>query len=238
MREKSIDSMERVRLVFGRILVTFGILFIILPVLYRVVNVYFMNDKVNNIQGIVSHVEAVEEETIDPLFLEMKSFNENLYENGQEVYDPFSLERIDFNLVKYGYTDNIIGKITIPKINVELPIYLGATEANLEQGAAHLSQTSLPIGGINSNVVIAAHRGLIKHPMFDNIVKLVEGDEVIITNFWEDLKDEVESTEIIDPDDSGKILIQDGKDMVTLVTCHPYRVNTHRYVVYCTRAEE
>ena len=57
-----------------------------------------------------------------------------------------------------GYTDNIIGKITIPKINVELPIYLGATEANLEQGAAHLSQTSLPIGGINSNVVITTAR--------------------------------------------------------------------------------
>ena len=238
MKVKSIDNMERVRLVLGRILVTLGILLVILPVLYRVVNIYFMADKTHNIQGIIDHVEIVDEATIDPLLLDMKEFNENLYKNGQEVYDPFSLERIDFNLVKYGYTDNMIGKITIPKINVELPIYLGATEANLQQGAAHLSQTSLPTGDINSNVVIAAHRGLIKHPMFDGIVKLVEGDEVIITNFWEDLKYKVESIEIIDPDDSGKILIQDGKDMVTLVTCHPYRVNTHRYVVYCVRAEE
>lgn len=240
MRVRSIDNMEKGRLILNRILITLGILFIILPFLYRILNIYFMHDKVNEIQGLTISIEQVdenEEEEKDALLTAMKEFNNNLYVNGQEVYDPFSLERIDFNLVKYGYTDNIIGKITIPKINVELPIYLGATEANLEQGAVHLSQTSLPTGDINSNVVIAAHRGLIKHPMFDNIVKLVEGDEVIITNFWEDLKYKVEHAEIIDPDDSGKILIQDGKDMVTLVTCHPYRVNTHRYVVYCVRAD-
>ena len=77
MKVKSIDNMERVRLVLGRILVTLGILLVILPVLYRVVNIYFMADKTHNIQGIVDHVGIVEEAAIDPLLLDMKEFNEN-----------------------------------------------------------------------------------------------------------------------------------------------------------------
>ena len=166
---------------------------------------------------------------------DMRKYNTELIENGQEIHDPFSFEMLDFNLKEYGFESNIVGKLSIKKLNLVVPIYLGATSSNLNKGAVHLSHTSLPLGELNSNVVIAAHRGLIRHKMFRYLDKLVKGDEVILTNFWEELKYKVVSTEIILPNDTSKVLIQPDKDIITLITCHPFRINTHRYVVYCER---
>lgn len=172
---------------------------------------------------------------LDKLYEDMKEYNRNLNKYGQQIVDAFSYENPSFNLKKYGYKENIIGIIEIPKIKVKLPIYLGATEKNLYKGATHLSQTSLPLGEYNSNVVIAAHRGLVRNQMFRNIDKLVLKDEVKITTFWETLIYRVSEIKVISPTDSSQVLIQDGKDLVTLITCHPYRVNNQRYVVYCER---
>ena len=106
----------------------------------------------------------------------------------------------------------------------------------MAHGAAILSQTSMPIGGENTNCVIAGHRGYQGIPYFREIEKLQLGDHIYITNPWETLTYEVTEFKIIDPDASDQILIQDGKDMVTLLTCHPYRSHgKYRYVVYCER---
>lgn len=172
---------------------------------------------------------------LDKLYEDMKQYNRNLNEYGQQIVDAFSYENPSFNLKKYGYKENIIGVIEIPKIKVKLPIYLGATEKNLYKGATHLSQTSLPLGENNSNVVIAAHRGLVRNQMFRNIDKLILEDEIKITTLWEMLIYKVVEIRVISPTDSSQVLIQDGKDLVTLITCHPYRVNNQRYVVYCER---
>ena len=103
------------------------------------------------------------------------------------------------------------------------------------KGATHLSQTSIPIGGNNTNSVIAAHRGLIRNKMFRNIDKLGNGDIIKINNMWGELTYKVIKTEVIHPTNINEILIQKDKDLITLVTCHPYRVNTHRYIVICER---
>ena len=98
-----------------------------------------------------------------------------------------------------------------------------------------MSQTSLPIGGENTNAVIAAHRGMWSAKMFREIEKLEPGDEVIVRNLWGSLSYKVESCIVIEPEEIEKILIQEGRDMITLLTCHPYPTNEKRYVVYCER---
>ena len=171
------------------------------------------------------------------LFAAMQEYNENIYATGQSgLCDAWAYQQPSFNLTAYGVESNTIGVINIPAMNVELPIYLGATSENMAAGAVHLSQTSLPIGGENTNCVIAAHRGWYGAPYFRYIDILKIGDEVRITNLWETLTYRVAEVKIIDPDDIDEILIQPGRELLTLVTCHPYASGgLYRYVVYCER---
>ena len=120
-------------------------------------------------------------------------------------------------------------------MDLELPLYLGANEENMSKGAAQLTETSMPIGENNTNMAVVAHRGYSHAKMFREIEKLKIGDEIFITNFWETMTYKVERIEVISPDEIDKIRIQEGKDMVTLVTCHPYPHNYQRYLVYCER---
>ena len=177
-----------------------------------------------------------ETDSLDKLYRELVRRNGELYENGQqELDDPFSYQQPDVDLSAYGLEGNIIGFVSIEKMNVRLPILLGANEENMKQGAAHLTNTSYPVGGGNTNCVLAAHRGYSRTAMFRDIELLEPGDEVVIENFRETLVYETVETKVIDPDEIQEVLIQDGKDMVTLITCHPYRENRQRYVVYCER---
>lgn len=165
--------------------------------------------------------------------------NERLFENHQDrLTDPFAYEQVAVDLSRYGLKDNIIGYITIEKMNVVLPILLGATDENMRVGAVHLTETSYPIGGENTNCVLAAHRGAKTQDMFRNIEVLEKGDRVIIENFKEELVYEVKETKVIDPSDVGSLLIQEGRDLLTLITCHPLGRNDHRYVVFCERVDE
>lgn len=175
----------------------------------------------------------------DWLYELMVEYNEKLYENGQsELVDAFSYQQVDFSLVRFGFDEEMIGYLSIPKMDTQLPIYLGANRGNLAKGAAHLTQTSLPVGGVNTNAVFAAHRGMGTAAMFRDIESLEIGDEVYITNFRETLIYKVVETAVISPSDIDTIVIQEGRDIVTLITCHPYRHNYQRYVVYCERAED
>lgn len=174
--------------------------------------------------------------SLDKLYEEIKNRNEELYRTKQKnLVDPFSYEQTSINLSEYGLLDNIIGYISIPKIEVTLPIILGANSKNLKNGAVHLTETSYPIGGINTNSVIAAHSGWGTAKMFRHLDKLEIGDKIYIQNFREKLEYEVYEIKIIDPTDINELLIQDNKDLISLVTCYPYRVNTKRFVVYCYR---
>jgi len=172
----------------------------------------------------------------DALFQELRRRNENLFAQGQKNLSGVeAYKKATINLKLYGIQNNTIGYITIPNMNVTLPILLGANEENMKKGAVHLTETSYPIGGINSNCVIAAHRGYAKVSMFREIEKLEIGDKVYIENFKEKLTYEVVQLRIISPNDISQILIREGKDMLTLITCHPYRSNSQRYVVFCER---
>ena len=175
---------------------------------------------------------------LDRLYKWMLRQNKYLYKNGQkDLIDPFSYEQPGIDLTKYGLSDNIVGYISIAKINCNLPIYLGASRENMKKGAVHLTQTSYPIGGNNTNAVIAAHRGAVNSLMFRDIEEITAGDLVVIQNFRQTLTYQVTGMKVIEPSDIEAILIQPDKDMITLITCHPYLVNDKRYVVYAERLE-
>ena len=169
----------------------------------------------------------------------MQSYNARIYEEGQsELKDAWSFEQTEFDFAGTGMDDQMIGYLTIPAMELELPLYIGADQTNLSKGAAVLGQTSMPVGGENTNCVIAAHRGYGGTAMFREIEALQPGDKVEITNLWETLSYEVVKSIVIYPDDIDAVKIIPGEDLVTLVTCHPYTKNYQRYVVYCRRSGE
>ena len=163
----------------------------------------------------------------------MFEYNEKLYLSGQSgLIDQLSYEKPDFLLSDYGIDSDILGYITIPAIDIKLPIYNGASKENMAKGAAYLAHTSLPVGGENTNCVIAAHNRYNGIYMFQRITELDEGDEIYITNLWETLVYKVTETKVIAPDDSRNIYIQGNRSLVTLSTCYPYPDNDKRYLVY------
>lgn len=169
------------------------------------------------------------------LLEEIKAYNKEIYENGQAGFcDAWSYQQAPISLK--GLEDGKYGYISIPAMDVKLPLYIGASDENLRKGAAILGQTSIPTGGKNQNSVIAGHRGYHGAPYFREIEKLSPGDKVIIQTPWKKLTYYVESYDIINPYDNDAVKIQEGKDMITLVTCHPYRSHgKYRYIVYCSR---
>lgn len=183
--------------------------------------------------------QKTEQNDYDALYTLLRQKNEQLYQSSQaDLKDPFSYSQPDIDLSQYGIENNIIGYVSIPRLDVTMPIILGANDSNLKKGAVHLTQTSYPIGGENTNAVIAAHRGWSKSKMLRHIEKLEAGDEIYIRNFRETLVYRVSEIAIIEPTEIDRLMIRPGEDMITLITCHPYRVNTKRYVVYCTRSAE
>ena len=139
-------------------------------------------------------------------------------------------------LEDYGLADEVFGVISIPSLELELPLYLGASKEHLSDGAAVLSQTSIPIGGNNTNCVIAGHRGWYGASYFRHIDQLRPGDEVIITNLWESLHYTVVETTTIQPNDVEAIHIQENRELLTLLTCHPPASGgKERLLVFCER---
>lgn len=171
----------------------------------------------------------------DAVYAKVQKYNREIYASGQKGFcDAWSYQQSPVSLD--GFQDDKFGYISIPAMDVKLPLYLGASSDNLRKGAAVLGQTSIPIGGRNTNSVIAAHRGYQGIPFFREIEKLKKGDKVKIRNPWETLTYTVVSTAVIDPHDHDAVMIREGQDMITLITCHPYRSHgKYRYVVYCTR---
>lgn len=173
---------------------------------------------------------------LEELYEKLVEENQRLYEEHQpQLVDPFSYEQPAIDLSEYGLEDGVIGYLTIEKMGIELPIYLGANPRNMTLGAAHMTNTSYPIGGENTNCVLAGHRGYFQAPMFRNIQKLELGDVVQVQNFRETLQYEVSEIQVVNPDEVECLSIRSGEDLLTLITCHPYPTNTYRYVVICTR---
>ena len=174
------------------------------------------------------------------LWLDMKAYNEAIFREGQKgLSDPSAYEDACFRLSDYGLNSEVFGVLSIPKLNLQMPIYMGATKENMAAGAAVMGQTSLPIGGSDTNCVLAGHRGWNGAAYFLYINQLEPGDTVTVTNLWETLNYKVSEVRVISPNDVEAILIQPGHELLTLLTCHPPASGgEQRYLVFCERDYE
>lgn len=173
------------------------------------------------------------------LLAALQEYNHCIFaENQFGLVDLEACEEPAVDLPAYGIEDEVFGVLTIPAIDLTMPVYLGASNEHLALGAAALGQTSVPIGGDNTNSVIAGHRGWQGADYFRYIDRLQKGDTVQLTNLWDTLTYEVVDTAIIQPHEVEKIKLQPNRDLLTLLTCHPYASGgKQRYVVYCERIE-
>lgn len=171
------------------------------------------------------------------LWVQMHRYNEVLFSTEQaKLSDESSYAQPSFILANFGMESEVFAVLSIPKLELTMPVYLGATARHMADGAAQMTATSLPIGGMNTNCVIAGHRGWNGAPYFLYIPTLEVGDEVTITNLWETLTYTVVETKIISPTDVDAIRIQPGRDLITLLTCHPPATGgRQRYLVFCER---
>ena len=131
--------------------------------------------------------------------------------------------------------DGMMGIVEIPKIDIKLPIYHTTKEDVLQVAAGHLEGSSLPIGGASTHAVISAHRGLPSASLFTDLDKLEEGDHFLIHVLNETLCYEVDKISVVKPEETSGLAVEEGKDLVTLLTCTPYGVNSHRLLVRGTR---
>ena len=173
------------------------------------------------------------------LLAALQAYNQRIYNEKQSgLVDLEACEEPAADLPAYGIEDEIIGVLEIPAMELTMPVYLGASDNHLSVGAAVLGNTSAPIGGDNTNCVIAGHRGWRGADYFRHIDKLTVGNTVKLSNLWETLTYTVADIQIIQPHEIEKIKIQPNRDLLTLLTCHPYASGgKQRYVVYCERTK-
>ena len=182
-------------------------------------------------------ITQLSKEVLEEMWEEARAYNDSL--NGNPVPDPFipgSGRVLPENYLSVlDMEEGIMGYIDIPKIKVYLPIGHGSAEEVLEKGAGHIEQTSLPIGGSGNLSVITAHTGFTGAEMFNRLVELQTGDIFLIHVLDETFTYEVNDIRVILPEEIESLLPVEGEDYVTLVTCTPYGVNSHRLLVRGTR---
>ena len=225
--------MRKTSLVLAVLLAVAGICIMLLPVFtgYKL-----QADTDAAVQGFLDDREEPEQQYSE-LMTALQEYNRQLYAEKQcNLTDLEACEEPAADLTAYGIEDEIIGVLEIPAMELTMPVYLGASDDHLAAGAAVLGNTSAPIGGDSTNCVIAGHRGWRGADYFRHIDRLQVGDTVTLTNLWETLTYTVADIQIIQPHEVEKIKIQPNRDLLTLLTCHPYASGgRQRYVVYCEK---
>lgn len=172
----------------------------------------------------------------EKMLSEAKKYNEMIAEEGMQwVMDDDQREHYN-NILNVDGTGNM-GYISIPKINVNLPLYHGVSEEVLLTSIGHIEGTSFPVGGETSHSVVSGHRGLPSSKLFSELDKLSEGDRWTVSILNETFTYQVDQIKVVEPDDLQFIQLEDGQDYMTLVTCTPYGINTHRLLIRGHRVE-
>lgn len=190
------------------------------------------------IQEYQEQVDKVSREEMKAEWEKAEEYNDNLA--GDPVKDPFipgSGYALPQNYREVLNVDGVMGYIEIPKISVRLPIRHGTSEEVLEKGVGHIESTALPIGGASRHAVLTGHRGLPSAELFTRLDELDSGDIFLIHVLDETLAYEVDQIKTVLPTELEDIQVVPGRDLVTLITCTPYGVNTHRLLVRGSRTE-
>ena len=190
-------------------------------------------------RAIANYVNAVEEtdpELIERMFEEAHAYNERLLSKPNR-YMMSDEERAEYQSILDLTGSGVIGYIQINNIGVNLPIYHGVEESVLQVAIGHIEGSSLPVGGPSTHAVVSGHRGLPSAKLFTDLDKLVEGDTFTITVLDQTFTYEVDQIRIVEPSDMSDLNIVRESDYVTLVTCTPYGINTHRLLVRAHRID-
>ena len=210
--------------------------------LYPIIsNLYIEHHQGNIIDEYNKTVESMPDDTLEKEREKAEGYNKMLTGNMiiTDPFDPEAQKKLEensdyYNILNIG-NDNIIGYIKIPKINVSLPIYHGTSEEVLKRGVGHLQNTSFPIGGESTHAVLSGHTGLSSAKLFTDLDKLEEGELFFIEVLGEKLAYKIDQIKIVEPSETSDLVIKSGEDYVTLVTCTPYGINSHRLLVRGTR---
>ena len=211
-----------------------GLSLLLYPFVANQWNNYRQKQLISNYEQVVSDKEAAEGIDYDAERKKAEEYNEALLPcvlpDSFALAESSGVDPVYMNTLNIA-GDEMMGSVEIPKINIKIPIYHTTEEEVLNKGAGHLEGSSLPVGGANTHVVISAHRGLPSASLFTDLDQLKEGDHFLIHVLNETLCYEVDKISVVKPEDTSALAVEDGQDLVTLLTCTPYGVNTERLLV-------
>lgn len=218
--------MKKIKLIFSLILIFSGIALASYPVIS---NMLAQKNASSAIMEYNAQVETIQEEKLDAAKEAIRQYNEQLGKavlTEEENDSKAAAGRVE--LIDAG---EILGYLTIPVIDLNLPVYYGTSASVLEKGVGYMEETSFPLGGESTHCVLTGHRGLPSAELFTHMDKVGKGDQFYIHILDEILAYEVDQIKVVEPELTDDLEIIPGKDYTTLVTCTPYSINTHRLLV-------
>ena len=219
------------------VFIIFGLLVMLYPFVSNYINRTKHDIVIKNYNNSIKGVGGTKREE---MLKQANDYNKNL--NFSHVKDVFSTDKSEKDLIYDNVLkvtkDGLMGYLEIPNINVKLPIYHGTQENELNKGVGHFKGSSLPVGGVGTHSILAAHRGLPSSKLFTDLDKLKLGDLFYITILDEKLVYKVDNIAVVKPNELSLLDVDDNQDYVTLVTCTPYGVNTHRLLVRGVRVSD
>lgn len=211
-----------------------GLSLLLYPFVANQWNNYRQKQLISNYEQVVSDKEAAEGIDYDAERKKAEDYNEALLPcvlpDSFALAESSGVDPVYMNTLNIA-GDEMMGSVEIPKINIKIPIYHTTEEDVLNKGAGHLEGSSLPVGGANTHAVISAHRGLPSASLFTDLDQMKVGDHFLIHVLDETLCYEVDKISVVKPEDTSALAVEDGQDLVTLLTCTPYGVNTERLLV-------
>ena len=211
-----------------------GLSLLLYPFVANQWNNYRQKQLISGYEQAVSEKEAAEGIDYDAERKKAEDYNEALLPcvlpDSFALAESSGVDPVYMNTLNLA-GDEMMGSVEIPKINIKIPIYHTTEEEVLNKGAGHLEGSSLPVGGANTHAVISAHRGLPSASLFTDLDQMKVGDHFLLHVLDETLCYEVDKISVVKPEDTSALAVEDGQDLVTLLTCTPYGVNTERLLV-------
>ena len=217
----------------NKLFLTIGILCFLIPIVLQITDKKEQHSLIDTYQ---KEIETCEDDLLLEVYQKAVEYNKALYELrqasvGQEIVLDYESQ---LNVTSTG----MMGHLEIPKLDVRLPIYHGTSEEVLMVGIGHLEGTSLPVDGDNTHAVLTGHCGLPSAELFTRLDEMAKGDKFMLHSCNQRLTYEVKEIQIVKPDQVEVLSIAEGKNLVSLITCTPYGINTHRLVVTGERIDE
>lgn len=213
----------------NKILFTIGMLLCLLPFGLQL---YEKEHHSHVVDTYISEMEQSVPQELEKMIREAREYN-------QLLCNPESgIKGKEYELLLNASQVGIMGSIEIPKIDLKLPIYHGTEEGTLSNGVGHLKGSSLPVGGENTHCILTGHRGLPNAQLFTRLDELKKGDLFSIYTCNQTLLYQISEIQVVEPENTEVLEIKSGKDLVSLITCTPYGINTHRLIVTGERVVE